>query len=129
MPRHRGGRGGARFVKFEYWLIECAAWKNLSANARASYLEIKKRYNGQNNGKISMSVRELAVAFDWSISTAWRTFQELEGAGFIEAVSKSGFNVKTRRASVWLLTEEFDNRNNAPAKKTFMKAKNQNTVS
>lgn len=116
-------------MKFEYWLTECVAWKNLSANARASYLEIKKRYNGQNNGKISMSVRELAAAFDWSVSTAWRTFQELEAAGFIEAVSKSGFNVKTRRASVWLLTEEFDNRNNAPAKKTFMKAKKQNTVS
>ena len=34
------------------------AWRSLSPNARAIYVEIVERYNGTNNGLISFSIRE-----------------------------------------------------------------------
>jgi hypothetical protein len=37
-----------RFVQLFHWEMDCAAYKDLSANARSIYEQIKRRYNGSN---------------------------------------------------------------------------------
>ena len=50
----------ARHVRLYHFMMKTAAWHNLSANARAIYVEIGSRYGGagSNNGRIPFSVRE-----------------------------------------------------------------------
>ena len=41
-----------RFVKLTYPLIESAAWRWLRPISQAVYIELRRRYNGLNNGRI-----------------------------------------------------------------------------
>jgi hypothetical protein len=52
--------GQTRFVKLDHWLLKTPAWRSLSPASRALYVELAQRYNGANNGEISLSVRETA---------------------------------------------------------------------
>ena len=49
-----------RYVKLRFWLLNSLAWQSLPPTARALYIEIVKRYNGSNNGRIVMGVRDTA---------------------------------------------------------------------
>jgi len=42
--------------------MKTVAWQALTPNERCIYLEIKKRFNGSNNGEIGLGVREAADA-------------------------------------------------------------------
>jgi len=47
-------------VKLRFWLLNSPAWQSLPPAARALYIDIVKRYNGSNNGRIVMGVRDAA---------------------------------------------------------------------
>ena len=98
-------RRNQRFVKLDHWMLKGSAWCTLTAPARALYVELAQRYNGFNNGEISMSVREAARALHIAKDTATRTFHELEEKGFIKRHVCGSFNWKLRHASTWILTE------------------------
>jgi DNA-binding GntR family transcriptional regulator len=89
------------------FMLASEAWQSLDPVARALYIEISRRYRGpnSNNGKIPYSVREAATALNVHRNTANRAFHHLEERGFVVAKKRSGFNVKGRRATEWLLTE------------------------
>src|SRR6516162_7111654 len=82
-PMRRRTRKSERYVKLRYWLLDSIAWKSLPAAARALYLEIAKRYNGSNNGRIPYSVREAVKAVHISATTASRMLRILQDRGFI----------------------------------------------
>ena len=110
-------RRGERFVKLEHWLLKTPAWRALTPAARALYVELAQRYNGFNNGEISMSVREAARLLNIAKDTASKTFRQLEEKGFIRPHSSGSFHFKLRHATTWILTEfEFGN---TPATKEF----------
>lgn len=96
-----------RFVRLQEYLLACVAWQKLTPTARALYVEIARRYRGpdSNNGKIPYSVREAANALGVGKSTAHSAFRRLIEHGFIVPKKLSGFNVKGRVATEWLLTE------------------------
>jgi len=122
MPRKHNNKGRSdneRFLKLPHYMLRSVAWRSLSANARTLYVEIASRYNGQNNGQISYSVREACVAILISTATASRSFNELIDRGFLIVAQNSSFNLKTRLAREWTLTVEPLNGN--PATKDFMK--------
>lgn len=50
--------GEARHVRLYHWLMQSEAWRTLSPVAKALYLELAYRYNGANNGRIGLSVRD-----------------------------------------------------------------------
>jgi hypothetical protein len=50
-----------RYFQIHHYMMKTDAWKNLSAAARAVYLQIGFRYDGSNNGRISYSVRDAAT--------------------------------------------------------------------
>ena len=124
MARHdRTGRGGkaARHLRLYHWMTDSAAWHDLSALDRAIYCEIAKRYVGINNGRIPYSVREAAGELKISTATASRALLSLQDHGFIVAVTKGAFSLKTRHATVWRLTEFPCDATGALATKDFMR--------
>lgn len=121
-----------RFVQLLHWEMDCAAYKDLSANARSIYEQIKRRYNGSNNGFIVYSVREGARELKIGTSSSKRAFDELQSHGFIVAEQRGHFRwkinpngSKIRPASEWRLTIYDDNRTNdvtrQAASKEFMR--------
>ena len=81
------------------------AYRNLDTYCRALLIEFMRRYNGSNNGKIHMSVREAAAACNCSQKPMRRSLDTLQELGFIKLKKQGGFNVKVRHASEWELTE------------------------
>ena len=96
-----------RHVRLYHWMMQTAAWKSLSGNQRALYLEMAARYNGSNNGRIHFSTREAAQALHIGKATAARALAVLVERGFIVAMIRGGFNVKDKQAQAteWRLTE------------------------
>ena len=114
MNKHRkdlNGKNLPRYVRLFHWMMDSEAWKDLSGNARAIYLEISKRYNGTNNGQIVYSLREATRELKIGTSTAKRAFDELQDHGFVVAEQRGHFHwkinpggSKIRPASEWRLT-------------------------
>lgn len=98
-------RRGDRFVKLDHWMLKSPAWRALTPAARALYVELAQRYNGANNGEISLSVREAAAAVNIAKDTASKTFQDLIAIGFIRRRRPGSFTWKVRHAATWILTE------------------------
>jgi hypothetical protein len=124
MSRRGKGRGGPSFVQLHHWLLSSPAWRALSANARCIYIELKGRYDGRNNGLISLSAREAGDAIGSSHHTGNRALTELVEAGFIEVAEQSDFNRKVKIARSYVLTEVPDDRpgRSRIASKAFLRA-------
>ena len=127
--RQRTGRSGTRHVRLYHWVLKTAAWKSLSAEARAIYIEMSARYHGTNNGQIPYSVREAANSLRIGKTTAARAIEMLQDRGFIVAMTKGAFSLKTRHATEWRLTEFLCDVSNALPTKEFARwSENQNAV-
>jgi DNA-binding MarR family transcriptional regulator len=97
----------ARHVRLYHLMLKTPAWKSLTANARAIYVEIAARYGGlgSNNGRIPYSVRDAAKSLKIGKSTAAKAIQQLQDRGFIVEITKGAFSRKNRHATEWRLTE------------------------
>lgn len=98
-------KGKRKFIMIDGYVKRSAAWSSLSPNARAVYLELKWRYDGMNNGRIGLGERELSTELHIGRDTARRALNELIEKGFLKKAKASGFSVKHRAATEWLLTE------------------------
>lgn len=85
--------------------MRSAAWQSLTSHEKASYLELKRRFDGHNNGMIGLGERELSRSLHSSRETARRALHGLIEKGFIRIAKPSGFQVKCRVATEWRLTE------------------------
>ena len=93
-----------RFIKLTYSLLESEAWKWLRPISKAVYIELRCRYNGLNNGRISLSLSEAAHILKASKSTISKALNQLETHGFIKLIKKGYFT--GRMASEYALTDE-----------------------
>src|SRR5712672_157029 len=111
----------SRHVRLMEFMLASEAWQSLDPVARALYVEISRRYRGpnSNNGKIPYSVREAASALNVSRSTANRAFQNLEDRGFIAVGKRSGFSMKGRVSTEWLIAEFPDDTQATPSPATM----------
>jgi hypothetical protein len=87
-------------------MLDCPAYVALSLPARAGLIEVKRLYNGSNNGKIVLSVRDLAKRLGCNKETACHVLQELTDKCFIEPNTKGAYSVKFRRATEWRLNDQ-----------------------
>ena len=101
-------RTGPRFVQLFYFVMDSPAYIALRPGPRALLLEMIRRYNGANNGRIGMGHRDaqrlLGIA---DRTTMAGYFKALEDHGFIRMTKDSGFNMKLadeRTAREWELT-------------------------
>ncbi|WP_212635124.1 hypothetical protein [Aliiruegeria lutimaris] len=66
--------------------MECPAWRALSLPAQAIYPWLKLEWKGpkaNNNGKISLSLRQIADRAGCNIKTAMRALHDLQRKGFV----------------------------------------------
>ena len=102
---HKRG-GGGRFVQLPEWLQASEAWATLKPGPRALYVELKRRFNGSNNGRIVLSHRDAASALNVHRNTVGPWFAELEERGLIRMtqgphLGPSGIG----QSALWVLTE------------------------
>lgn len=98
--------GGGRFVHLPEWLQSTPAWATMPPGSRALYIELKRRYNGANNGEIFMSHRDAAIALAVHRNTVGGWFRELERRGFIVMTRAPHLGpCGVGRSSTWALTE------------------------
>ncbi len=82
-PYKRGKKGAGRHVQLPEYLQATDAWATLKPGPRALYIELKRRYNGSNNGRIILSHRDAALALNVHRNTVGAWFKELEERGLI----------------------------------------------
>lgn len=87
------------------WMLASPAYRSLSCVARCILQELKRLYNGSNNGDLFLGVRNAGERVHAHKDTAGRAFRELEERGFIRPRIKSGFNWKRGQATTWILAE------------------------
>ena len=63
------GQGGS-FTKLDEWFMSSEAWGSLKPAPRALYLELKRLYNGKNNGRIFLSQRDASKKLNISVDIA-----------------------------------------------------------
>jgi len=91
---------GAR-LHIQHWLLDCAAYKGLSNQAKCILVELMRRYDGGNNGNISFGGSSGAHA-GFSADVTERALTELQRAGFI--VQTALAVPYLRRPRKWRLT-------------------------
>lgn len=98
----------SKHIRLERYLFESAAYRDLSSGARDALHEFMYRYKGPDlspgNGRIPLSVREIAERTNCAIGTAQRRIDELIKHGFIKPTKKGSFSLKQRHATEWTLT-------------------------
>ena len=110
MPRHRkpnktGRNQDLKHVRLYGWLLRSSAYRSLSPYGRSLLVELYALYNGTNNGAVFLSVREAARRLGCAAGTAEKALGELQDRGFIAISQRGGFNLKSRHATTWRLTE------------------------
>lgn len=88
-----------RFIKIDHWVVRSLAWHELKPQQRCVYLLLMERYNGRNNGQISLSVREAAKLGRMAPATANKALARLMELGFIKRTFKGSFSQKIRDSS------------------------------
>jgi hypothetical protein len=91
-------------VRLYKWLLNSPAYLSLGCPARAVLVEIARVYDGMNNGRLGVSVRNLAQRCHLAPATVCKALVDLQERGFIECVTRGSFNRKVRHASEWRLT-------------------------
>jgi hypothetical protein len=119
----KGKKGGGRFVHLPEYLQATEAWATLKPGPRALYIELKRRFNGKNNGRIFLSYRDAAAAINVHYNTIGPYFAELEKRGLIAmtrgpCLGPSGVG----QASLWAL-QELAAKDGKPAAQGFLRWK------
>lgn len=117
---HKKG-GAGRHVQLPEWLQASEAWATLKPGPRALYIELKRRFNGANNGDIFLSHRDAATALNVNRNTVTGYFRELAEREFITMTEAPHLGANgIGKASKWALQEE-PTTNGKPALKGFMR--------
>ena len=103
----KGRRKNERFVGIPHRIYDHESFKALSANAKAVYLELLRRYHGSNNGEIGLAQRCAGKAIKGSKATGARALAELEQSGFIKMNNKGHYG--NRHGTTWILTHQTNN--------------------
>ena len=91
-----------QYLPLPYGQLKSDAWRSLSGAAVRLWLELHTRYNGGNNGGLTLSYAEASDALNMGKATVQRAYGELVAKGFL-ALEREG-NWYNRRAHEWRLT-------------------------
>lgn len=82
------------YLQIKIWELRCPAYRALHPNEHRVYFEIRSRYNGRNNGRISFSSIEAGNCLHKSKSTGARAIKVLVALGFLKITRASTFHQK-----------------------------------
>ncbi len=92
-----------QYVPIPYTMARHPAWRSLSGAAVKVWVELRSRFNGRNNGDLSLSLDEAARLLGIGKATAQRAFAELETKGFIKMTKRGQWY--GRMATTWTVTD------------------------
>ena len=125
MGRNKFKKGSGKFIQLEHWVYDSPAFQSLKPGPRAIYVELKRQFNGHNNGNIFLSQRVAGDAANIGRDTVGKYLAELVAKGFIVKTMGHYLGpVGVGQAARWALTEL--SLDGAPATKEFMAWKKQN---
>ena len=81
-------------VRLHHWMMNTAAWQSLNAIEQSFYMQIARRYNGTNNGRIAFGCRDAEKALKVGRRTALRARAVLQDRGFIVATRTGAFELE-----------------------------------
>ena len=103
MGRDKRNEGrGEHFAPMFRNTMSTPAWRALSPSAQALYPWLKLEWRGpkaNNNGRISLSVRQAAEVMGVSVNTAARAFHDLQAKGFLVVKRHAHLGVKGQATS------------------------------
>jgi DNA-binding transcriptional ArsR family regulator len=91
------------FLAIPYVMAESAAWRSLSGPAVKVYVELRRRFVGYNNGKLTLSLDEGARLLGLGKATVSRALRELQDKGFVKLVKRGRWY--GRMASEYAVTD------------------------
>lgn len=91
-----------QYIILSYAQIKSKAWRSLSGAAVKLWFELHARYNGGNNGFLTLSYTEACIELGMGRATVHRAYKELVEHGFIVLVREG--NWYHRQAHEWRLT-------------------------
>jgi len=91
-----------QYIPLSYAQLKSKAWRSLSGAAIKVWLELHTRFNGGNNGSLTLSMAEAAERLGIGKATVQRAFKELQDKGFLVMVKEGDWY--HRRAHEWRLT-------------------------
>lgn len=86
--------GTERHLQMFHFLLKSAAWESLVPVERALFIEVAQRYDGYNNGRIGLGVRDAAAAIHAAPNTVTAAFDTLVERGLLELTRDSSFGQK-----------------------------------
>ena len=103
---NRKGRNKRRgkFVALGNGLLTSEAWYSLGGGAVRYYIELRRRFNGQNNGELHLTIVEAMKVLGMGRHTVIRAHRELVKKGFIWCTVPG--NWTGHMASTWALSDE-----------------------
>jgi hypothetical protein len=110
-PGQNSGQDKRHYIMLYHDIMKCPAYRAMTvrhgyAPTLLNYIWL--RYNGNNNGNIAFSVREVMALFECSPKLAVELLRMLQDFGFIVAIQRGSFSQKTSsgasRATTWRLT-------------------------
>ncbi len=87
-----------------YTMLQSPAWRSLSGPAVKVWFELRNRFHGGNNGRLTLSMDEAARLLSLSKSTVKRALEELQEKGFIVRTRQGQWY--GRQASEWAVTDK-----------------------
>ena len=99
--RGQGNGLGPHFIQLFHYLTRSTSYHELSLPARALLILIADRYNGSNNGMISLSRREAVYELKCGAATASRAMRELDNSGLVRPTKVGAW--RGREATQWRL--------------------------
>lgn len=92
-----------KHVRQYEWMLKTEAYRSLGPYARCLLIEFCRKYDGHNNGYISMSIREAQALINCGRKCVEKGLKQLEDRGFI--IKKTQGVFISGMASEWALTE------------------------
>jgi hypothetical protein len=99
--RHKGRKTSGGFMQIPYVVYDCPNFHGLSAHARRALLDVLRKYNGYNNGDLSLTWTT-AHRLGWrSRETLEKALAELVHFGMIIRTRQGGLNRANLYAFTW----------------------------
>ena len=106
MAKHNKKNQSASFLMLDRWIYDTPAYQSLGLGARALYWELKRKFNGYNNGRVFLSQRDAAKALNRDRGTIANYYAELEEKGFLLKTQGHCLGPEGKgQAALWALTE------------------------
>jgi biotin operon repressor len=96
-------KGGEQYAPLPYALLQSPAWRSLSGAAVKVFLELRTRFHGANNGRLTLSLEEAKRLLGLGKTTVQRALEELQVKGLIICTRKGQWY--GRLASTWATTD------------------------